>query len=898
MCRTRRGGRSSPPPTPSALTQHPWNNSDTDIRKTWCWDSNVNGNPISGCEDEVGNLASRVPWDLNARTGVPTFKTEGNNARSAESWASPLTPGPPGFQPTSLQRNYSFPWTNAWFTNDCFTPFVPGMSHDISAATANLFAMHNRMHDWSYFLGFTEENWNAQAYNFGLTSATREGDAVIGNAQAGAATGGFPSYLGRDNANMVSLPDGTPPITNMYLWQPVAGTFYAPCVDGDYDMAVIGHEYGHLIENRMIGKGGTRSGHHAGAMGESNGDLNGMEILNEYGFVPVTDENPYAVGVYATGNKDRAIRNYGMNFPRTGAFPTPGVSLVRSGGGRPLANPLNFSDIGYDITGSQVHADGEIWSATNFDIRQALIDKYGAGTPQVQRECADGKRAPDNCPGNRRWIQLVYDAYLLMQVAPTMLEARDAMLAADQMRFGGANKKEIWLAFARRGFGENAFSTNALSDQNDGDPKPDFASPEESNATITFQASATDEGNAAITNARVYVGHYEARVSPIADTDPATSATGTGANNLDAVASFAPGTYEFVANAPGYGHVRFRETFVAGETRTVTVPMATNRASGSKGATALGDGDASRRPHRRHRGHELGADGTIPVPGSQVTVDLQGGTQQVRRVNVSAMLLPGQNRFTALRQFAIEVSTNGLAFNRVFTSGQDAFPGETPRPVAPELILRSFDLGSTHSATHVRIVVLENQCTGQTAFQGVQDADPANGTDCRDGSPGALPVVPPFELPTAQVVAERDTEVRIAELQVFGPAAPTPPANRPDLTVTDVDVRNRDSSQPTAKATVRNIGNAAAGPSTTEFVMDGTRVLCQANTPGIAAGGQVTVSCRFSRQGAQGQHPVTATADKTTQVNESNEANNSRTETFGFGGGGGGDDDDDEEDDD
>ena len=54
---------------------------------------------------------------------------------------------------------------------------------------------------------------------------------------------------------MRTLPDGTMSITNMYLWQPLAGAFYAPCVDGDYDMAVIGHEYGHMIENRMIGKG-------------------------------------------------------------------------------------------------------------------------------------------------------------------------------------------------------------------------------------------------------------------------------------------------------------------------------------------------------------------------------------------------------------------------------------------------------------------------------------------------------------------------------------------------------------------------------------------------------------------------------------------------------------------
>ena len=64
----------------------------------------------------------------------------------------------------------------------------------------------------------------------------------------------------------------------MFLWQPIAGSFYAPCVDGDYDMAVIGHEYGHMIENRMIGKGNSnRQGDHAGAMGEAFGDLNATE---------------------------------------------------------------------------------------------------------------------------------------------------------------------------------------------------------------------------------------------------------------------------------------------------------------------------------------------------------------------------------------------------------------------------------------------------------------------------------------------------------------------------------------------------------------------------------------------------------------------------------------------
>ena len=99
-------------------------------------------------------------------------------------------------------------------------------------------------------------------------------------------------------------------------------------------------------------------------------------------------------------------------------------------------------------------------------------------------------------------------------------------------------------------------------------------------------------------------------------------------------------------------------------------------------------------------------------------------------------MLLGENRFTALRQFRIEVSTNGVTFTPVYTSPANAFPGAVPRPVAPELILRSFSFPAVN-ARHVRIVVLHNQCTGNPAFQGEQDTDPTNDTDCRVGTPGA-----------------------------------------------------------------------------------------------------------------------------------------------------------------
>jgi hypothetical protein len=67
--------------------------------------------------------------------------------------------------------------------------------------------------------------------------------------------------------------------------------------------------------------------------------------------------------------------------------------------------------------------------------------------------------------------------------------------------------------------------------------------------------------------------------------------------------------------------------------------------------------------------------------------------------------------------------------------------------VAPDLNLRRFDVPDT-AATHVRLVALENQCTGLAGYAGEQDADPLNATDCKTASDSGL-------------------SVRAAELQVF-----------------------------------------------------------------------------------------------------------------------------------
>jgi extracellular elastinolytic metalloproteinase len=91
-------------------------------------------------------------------------------------------------------------------------------------------------------------------------------------------------------------------------------------------------------------------------------------------------------------------------------------------------------------------------------------------------------------------------------------------------------------------------------------------------------------------------------------------------------------------------------------------------------------------------------------------------------------------------------------------SPADAFPADAPRPVAPMLLMREFAF-SPVQATHVRLVVHESQCTGGPAYQGEQDADPNNATDCNKAGAAATRFV------------------RVAELQAFSQPSTVSVAN-------------------------------------------------------------------------------------------------------------------------
>ncbi|RKN57729.1 peptidase M36 [Micromonospora costi] len=679
-----------------------------DPRVRWC------GDPAPNCVAAFRDPASGNAWDVDAATDTPTFSSRGNSANTVVSWGagSPMVPAT-----TSPERRYEYPFTDQWHQAKCNpSVFTSAQRNDADAAIGNLFAMHNRMHDWAYHLGFTESAWNLQAVN--LTPNGLGNDAEQGRAQQGALSGN------RNNANQGTPRDGLPPTTNMYLWQPQAGGPYPPCVDGDYDMTVIGHEYTHAISNRMIaGPDSGIGGHQGGSMGESWSDLLATEYLFQHG-LRAPGETPFIVGGYVTGNLVSGIRNY---------------DLSRS--------PLNYSDVGYNTGGPAVHADGEIWGATNYRVRSAFVKRYGLGTPQRQLECAQGKVAADECPGNRRWSQLVFDSFLLQAASQvSMLDMRDNMLTADQLRFGGANQDLIWAEFARSGMGRDAV-TNGASDT---DPTPSFASPRGGNATFTLRP----KGDSAEAPIRLYVGEYEARATPIADTDPATPLPDT----VEMVA----GTYDLLAVAPGFGHQRLSVVAKAGHDGYIDLRMSRNLASTASGATISGDGvNLDRIADDTEATNWASLDG---VAGKQVTVALPGDAPQVvKRVNVSAMLRPAisgdadtgsQNALSSLRSFAVLACNakttdcaNPAHFQRIYTSADDAFPGGAYRAYTRDINLREFQVPTT-LATHLRLVVLDSQCTGGPAYAGEQDDDPNTTTDCATASPAR-------------------NQVRIAEFQAF-----------------------------------------------------------------------------------------------------------------------------------
>ena len=564
-----------------------------------------------------------------ATTPAPTPTTRTSSVRSTRC------------RPVSATSQFNYTYDMNWQESKGAT-VPPSYALDLNPAATNLFFHHNRIHDEFYDFGFTES-----AGNFELDG----GDPILGLVHAGAASGGAPTYTGRDNAYMLTLPDGIAPWSGMFLWEPINDAFEGPYSDGNFDAGVIEHEYAHGLSNRYVAGGSALGSHQSGSMGEGWGDWYALNYLHREGLAESS-----VVGEYVTGNAARGIRNWAYD-----------------------ENPTGFGDVGYDLSGPEVHSDGEIWTTTLWDLRKKLVEQYG----QAQ--------------GSEVVARLVSDAMPLSAPDPSFLDMRDAILAADVDRYHGDNSDTVWTVFATRGAGVSA--STATGD--DTDPTPGF---DHAAASRNGQLSGTvlnASNGKPVANAKVIVGEYEARVSPLAR----TSDTGT------LTAPMVAGTYDLLVQAPGFGAQRFTDIPVtAGATKSLTMKVSPNLASLAAGATLVSTSS-----------EDAGLPGTFLLddtaasvwstkkdgsaynsgPDQRVTVKLAKAAT-IDRIQVSAFKNTTGSRFAALKDFTFQVSTDGVLWKTVKKGG---FGYQTPRPAAPDLNYRTFTLDTPVRASHVRFFI-------------------------------------------------------------------------------------------------------------------------------------------------------------------------------------------------
>jgi extracellular elastinolytic metalloproteinase len=389
----------------------------------------LDGPGLPGSHSVVTNpanaTASPFGWhDTNGMAGPEFTDTRGNNVNAQEDRDG---------------NNVAAARPSGGPMNDYDFPFDPTMAPlaNVNEAVVNLFYWNNIIHDVFAVNGFTEASGNFQFTNY--TGTGLGADPVEADAQDDATGAGL------NNANFATPPDGQSGRMQMYEFD-----ITTPRRDSDNDAGIIVHEFGHGISNRLVAGPANvtaLNGIQSGGMGEGWGDFYGLVFTAKPTDIAAAS---YPVGTYVLNNTGGVRR-----FPYSTDL---------------NVNPLTYNDI--DINQSEVctficdevHNVGEIWTSALWELYWNLVAKHGFD-PNLYTGSG----------GNKVALQLTVEAMKLTPANPTMLQARDAILATDVAMTGGDNLNEIWQAFAKRGMG---FSATDGGGHNDVDVEEAFDVPE------------------------------------------------------------------------------------------------------------------------------------------------------------------------------------------------------------------------------------------------------------------------------------------------------------------------------------------------------------------------------------------------------------------------------------
>jgi hypothetical protein len=208
--------------------------------------------------------------------------------------------------------------------------------------------------------------------------------------------------------------------------------------DGDFDNGIIAHEYGHGISIRLSGGANNSSClDNADQMGEGWSDWIALMMQIKPGDF---GGDKRGIGTFVSGEATdgQGIRDFQYSTDR-------------------VINPMTYASTndyqtinadGESVTA--VHGVGSVWATMLWDLTWAYINKYGFDNNKYT-----------GTSGNNKIMRIVLDGIKLQACSPTFIDARDAIIAADQAITGGEDYCLIWEVFAARGLGVDASAGEA-----------------------------------------------------------------------------------------------------------------------------------------------------------------------------------------------------------------------------------------------------------------------------------------------------------------------------------------------------------------------------------------------------------------------------------------------------
>ncbi|KAJ2065242.1 hypothetical protein GGI17_000498 [Coemansia sp. S146] len=352
---------------------------------------------LSPADGQRQMVVSPANTTASPKGWVTANTTAGNNV-----WAQSSSPGSndtwiSSYRPTANNKTFDYPLD---LTQQ------PATYLDFSIA--QLFYTVNTLHDLAFIYGFDEAAGNFQDVNY--SGLGKGNDFVIATAQD---SGGV------NNAMFESPPDGQHGRMRMFVW-----TMNTPNRDGGLEQDIVAHEFTHGISSRLTG-------------GPANADC-------------LSDGEPAGMGEGwsdAVANLLRIRANHTRNVDMIMGEYVYGAGIRKY----PYSTSLKTNPTTYGYLDKpefkEVHAAGEVWAEMLYEITWNLVDKHGISGDLF---------AHDLTKGNALMMQLILGGMKLQPCNPSFVDARNAIVQAENILTGGKNHCALWHGFAKRGLGIGA----------------------------------------------------------------------------------------------------------------------------------------------------------------------------------------------------------------------------------------------------------------------------------------------------------------------------------------------------------------------------------------------------------------------------------------------------------